>query len=139
MTALSETGMFKRVLVATDGSDFSNGAIRTGVALAKAHGAHLTGLSIALNNPEYSTLVPNLGEVADKRAREALKSFVTEAGEGAETVILEANDPYQGILAGAKEKQAEVIVIGRRGNRGLARMMVGDATAKVVGNPEFDS
>ncbi len=39
MTALSENGMLNRVLVATDGSDYSAGAIRTGVALAKANGA----------------------------------------------------------------------------------------------------
>ena len=35
MTALSENGALATVLVATDGSDFSIGAIRTGVALAK--------------------------------------------------------------------------------------------------------
>jgi len=133
MTALSEYGKLDRVLVATDGSDYSAGAIRTGVALAKARGARLIGLSIALYNPEYSTLVPNLGEEAEKRAQEALQSFVAEAGPDAQTQTLEASDPYLGILAGAREQQADLIVIGRRGKRGLARMMVGDATARVVG------
>ena len=32
MTTLSEQGTLNRILVATDGSDFSAGAIRTGVA-----------------------------------------------------------------------------------------------------------
>jgi nucleotide-binding universal stress UspA family protein len=128
--------MLNRVLVATDGSDYSAGAIRTGVALAKAHGAHLIGLSIALYNPEYSTLVPNLGEEAEKRAREALASFTAEAGDEAETITIEASDPYQGILDGAKQSRADIIVIGRRGKRGLARMMVGDATAKVIGHAD---
>ena len=136
MTALSENGKLDRVLVATDGSDYSAGAIRTGVALAKASGARLTGLSIALYNPEYSTLVPNLGEEAEKRARQALASFTAEAGGDAETVTIEASDPYQGILDGAKANQADVIVIGRRGKRGMARMMVGDATAKVIGHAD---
>jgi len=134
MTALSENGMLNRVLVATDGSDYSAGAIRTGVALAKSRGARLIGLSIALYNPEYTTLVPNLAEEAETSARAALKSFIAEAGVGAETVTREAGDPYQGILEGAKEYSADVIVIGRRGKRGLARMMVGDATAKVIGH-----
>ncbi|PIX98749.1 MAG: hypothetical protein COZ23_13205, partial [Hydrogenophilales bacterium CG_4_10_14_3_um_filter_58_23] len=136
MTALSENGMLNRVLVATDGSDFSIGAIRTGVALAKSRGARLIGLSIAVYNPEYSTLVPNLGDEAEKRAREALESFSAEAGDGAETMTIEASDPYQGILEGAKAQNANVIVVGRRGKRGLARMMVGDATAKVVGHAD---
>jgi nucleotide-binding universal stress UspA family protein len=133
MTALSENGTLI-VLVATDGSDCSNGAIRVGVALAKASSARLIGLSIAVHNPEYSTLVPNLHVEAEMRAREALKSFSAEAGEGAETMTREAGDPYQGILEGAKEYNADLIVIGRRGKRGLARMMVGDATAKVIGH-----
>lgn len=134
MTALSENGMLNRILVATDGSDFSAGAIRTGTALAKARGARLIGMSVALYNPEYSTLVPNLGEEAEKRAREALRSFIEEAGAGVETVTVEAGDPSQGILEGAREHSADVIVMGRRGKRGLARMMVGDATAKVIGH-----
>lgn len=136
MTALSENGTLGVVLVATDGSDYSAGAIRTGVALAKASSAHLIGLSIAVHNPEYSTLVPNLDVEAEIRAREALKSFSAEAGSDAETMTMEASDPYQGILEGAKAQNADIIVIGRRGKRGLARMMVGDATAKVVGHAD---
>lgn len=136
MLALSENGRFNRVLVATDGSNFSTGAIRTGVALARRHSAHLIGLSVAVYNPEYSSLVPNLEEEAKKCAREALKSFSAEAGSDAQTVTIEAADPHQGILAAAKAQNANVIVIGRRGKRGLARMMVGDATTKVIGHAD---
>lgn len=136
MTTLSDNGRLDRILVATDGSEYSAGAIRTGVALAKSRNAQLIGLSIALYNPEYSTLVPNLAEEAEKRAREALQSFLTEAGKDAKTVTREAGDPYQGIVDGAKEYRADVIVIGRRGKRGLARMRVGDTTVKVIGHTE---
>ena len=132
--ALSEDGMLNRVVVATDGSDYSAGAIRTGVALARSRSARLIGLSVALYNPEYSTLVPNLLEEAEKRARVALKTFTDEAGSGAETTTREAVDPSQGIVEGARENSADIIVMGRRGKRGLARMMVGDATAKVIGH-----
>jgi nucleotide-binding universal stress UspA family protein len=134
MSALAENGMLNRILVATDGSDYSAGAIRTGVALAKSRSARLIGLSIALYNPEYSTLVPNLQEEAEKRAREALKSFIEAAGGGAEATTREAFDPSAGIVEGARENSADIIVMGRRGKRGLARMMVGDATAKVIGH-----
>jgi nucleotide-binding universal stress UspA family protein len=132
--ALSENGMLNRVLVATDGSDYSDGAIRTGVALAKARSARLIGLSIILYHSEYSTLVPNLQEEAERRARDALKSFIEAAGAGAEAITREAVDPSAGIVVGARENSADIIVMGRRGKRGLARMMVGDATAKVIGH-----
>lgn len=131
---LSETGNLSHVLVATDGSDYSAGAIRTGVALARSRGARLIGLSIAVDNPEYSTLVPNLQEEAAKRAREALASFNAEAGGDTETTIREAADPAHGIVAAAEELGADIIVMGRRGRRGLARVMMGDATAKVIGH-----
>lgn len=134
--ALSEQGTLNAVMVATDGSEFSDGAIRTGIALAQAWGAGLTGFSVALYNPEYSTLVPNLEEEADKRARAALAGFISAAGEGARTLTLEADDPADGIVAGARQTKADVIVMGRRGKRGLARMMLGDATAKVIGQAD---
>jgi nucleotide-binding universal stress UspA family protein len=130
----SESGALNTVLVATDGSDYSAGAIRTGIALAQTHGAKLIGLSIALNNPEYSTLVPNLQEEAAKRAHEALASFNEATGGTAETATREAADPAQGIVAAADELGADLIVMGRRGKRGLARVMVGEATARVVGH-----
>ena len=132
--ALAENGTLSQVVIATDGSEYSAGAIRTGVALAKARGAGLVGLSIALYNSEYSTLVPNLGEAAEQRAREALQSFIQEAGDKAETATKESSDLAQGIVEGATDHGADVIVMGRRGKRGLARMMVGDATVKVIGN-----
>lgn len=134
MTTLSDNGKIDRVLVATDGSEYSVGAVRTGVALAKSHNAQLIGLSIALYNPEYSTLVPNLAEEAEKRAREALQSFLAEAGKDAETTTREAREPYRGIVDGAKEYRADVVVIGRRGRRGLARLRVGDTAVKVIGH-----
>ncbi len=130
----SEQGVLNKVVVATDGSEYSAGAIRTAIALAKSHGARLVGLSIALNNPEYSTLVPNLREEAEKRAHEALESFRAETGGDAETTTYEAADPAQGIVTAAGELGADLIVMGRRGRRGMARVMVGEATARVVGH-----
>ena len=133
---LTETGNLGRVLVATDGSDESAGAIRTGVALSMTHGARLIGLSIALDNPEYSTFVPNIQEVAKQHAREALQSFIEEAGESAETAIREATDSAQGIVEAATEFGADIIVMGQHNKGGLARLMVGDTTASVIGHAE---
>lgn len=130
---LAETGNLSRVLVATDGSDESAGAIRTGIALSMTHGAKLTGLSIALDNPEYSTLVPNLREIAQQHAREGLKTFIDEAGEEAETVIREAHDPAKGVVEAAAELGADIIVMGQHHKGGIARRLVGDTTAGVIG------
>lgn len=133
---LSEQGTLNSVMIATDGSEYSAGAIRTGLALAQARGARLTGFSVSIYNPEYSTLVPNLGEEAEKRARQALQGFIEAAGESAATLTVEASDPAQGIVEGSRQANADVIIMGRRGKRGMARMMVGDATVKVIGQAD---
>lgn len=132
-TTLTTTGMPNCVLIATDGSDDCAGAIRTGIALARSCGARLIGLSIAVDNPEYSTLVPNLQEAAEAHAREALKSFIDEAGESAEATTRRASDPAEGIVNAAGELSADLIVIAESDKSDLTRMMLGDTTAKVIG------
>ena len=131
---LAETGNLNCVLVATDGSDESAGAIRTGIALSMSHGATLTGVSIALDNPEYSTFVPNLPEIAEQHAREALKTFVDEAGEGAQALVREAHDPAKGIVDTAVEIGADIIVLGQHHRGGIARRLIGDTAAGVIGH-----
>lgn len=121
------------ILIATDGSDDCAGAIRTGIALAHARGARLIGLSIALDNPEYDTLVPNLHEVAEARARAALQSFIDEAGASAEATTRRSADPADGVVAAADELNADLIVMAESDKSSLTRMLVGDTTAKVIG------
>lgn len=132
-TTFTTTGMPSFILVATDGSDDCAGAIRTGIALARSSGARLIGLSIAVDNPGYSTLVPNLQEVAEARAREALKSFIEEAGENAEVTTRRATSSADGIVDAAGELSADLIVIAESDKSDLTRMMLGDTTTKVVG------
>ncbi|HMM46740.1 MAG TPA: universal stress protein [Thiobacillaceae bacterium] len=130
---LAETGNLRRVLVATDGSDESAGAVRTGIALAASHGAALTGVSIALDHPEYSTFVPNLREIAEQHARETLKTFIEEAGENAEALVREAQDPARGIVDAATDVGADIIVMGQHHKGAIVRRLVGDTTAGVIG------
>lgn len=124
-----------RLLVATDGSDFSSGALATADDLAQALGAELMLVSVAVVNPEYATTVPELRAAALANAEAAVA-----AGIGRLTIdkrsrlVVEADDPYRGIVEAAEEARADLIVIGRRGKRGIARDLIGDATAKVIGH-----
>jgi nucleotide-binding universal stress UspA family protein len=43
------------------------------------------------------------------------------------------DSPHQEIVAAADELNADLIVMGQQGRRGLARMMVGHATVRVIG------
>lgn len=133
---LTETGRVGKLVVATDGSAYSDGSIRVGLAYANRIQAEVFGLSVIIHSPEFETFVPNLEELSAQRAQEALVSFYAAAGEGAPTIVLKAADPAEGIVEGAKQAGADMIVIGRRGKRGLARSHVGDATVKVIGRAD---
>lgn len=132
---LENDGGWRRILLATDGSEYSEGAIRVATALARRNDARLYITSVAVSNPEYASTVPGLEQSAfDQASRNVAGAVQAAAGIDHEVVIAEADDPYRGIVDAASEERADVIVMGRRGKRGLARAMVGDATARVVGH-----
>ncbi len=129
------TGRFQRILLATDGSEYSAGAVRVATALARRNQAKLLIVGVAVYNPEYATTVPGLEQAALDLARRSVAGAALAAeGIDHDVVITEAEDPSRGIVDAAEEYRADVIIMGRRGRRGLARAMVGDATARVIGH-----
>lgn len=132
---LSPIARFERILVTVDGSKYSEGAIRAAEAMARKCGAELMVMSIGLVDPQYSTLVPNLEEEAEKLARRNVDAAIAAMnGLACTPVVRLGADPADTIVEAAEELRADVIVMGRHGRRGLARWKLGHATAKVVGH-----
>lgn len=115
----------ERILLATDCSDFSAGAEKVAIAMAVKAGAHLAIMSAALKGKGVGSAKAHVDDLAVKAEAE---------GVHCSTIVRTGADPYEEILAAADEAAADMIVVGRRGKRGLARLMLGDATLKVVGN-----
>lgn len=133
---MSPMGRLARLLVATDGSEFTAGARSVGVELAKKAGAKVFPTMMVYVNPEYAAIAPQLVEKAEGEAMAHLKTILDAAkvaGVEAEPLIRHGELPHEVILGAAGSVNADVIVVGRRGRRGLARIMVGDATVKVIG------
>src|SRR4030067_334843 len=126
-----------RLLLATDGSLFSEGAIREAIRLAKRCSSKLAAISVIETNPEYETIAPQLLEKAEKAARGHLESGKAQAKkEGVEitTSILEGEDSYIFISDEAVKNKTTMIIMGRRGTRGLKRLVIGSTTARVIGH-----
>jgi nucleotide-binding universal stress UspA family protein len=133
---LSPVGRFETILLATDGSEFSAAAETTALELARRCGARLLVTRVVLTNPEYEALVPDRVQKAEIEAQKQIDKVAEEAkaaGVRAETVLRQGSDPYHEVVRVANEKHADVVVIGRRSRSDLARLMVGDSTAKVIG------
>ena len=133
---LSPIGRFETVLLATDGSEWSAGAERIAIQLCKEHNGHLHILS-AISTPGEAGWMgkPNDHEAERKTDDiiERITKTAAEAGVECTGHVRSGNDPYEVIVETAKDISSDIIVMGRKGRRGLARLMLGDATAKVIG------
>lgn len=141
MTATCPITNLEKVLLATDGSAFSAGASREAIGLAKKCGSHLVAMAVIETNPEYSALAPELLEKEEQRVRDvldAVKNDATTAGVDVETTAHEGEHAWQYIIEEAGRQRAEMIIMGRRGRTGLARVAMGSQTARVIGHAPCD-
>lgn len=135
--------MFKRILLATDGSEASDHAARIAVDLARVHGSSLTALYVVDPYPFLG-----MGEVnpmgfdaymaaARDQAAQAHSRILQACNAGGAAVpvemrVVEDVAVLEGILRTAREQQSDLIVIGSHGRTGIARVMLGSVAAKVV-------
>jgi len=133
---LSPLGRFERFLVASDGSEFSSAAVREAIGMARKCGAEVHVMSLLATGVEHEAL----GEAILKQEMETaqahldgIKAQAETAGVACETHLIHGQVVDREIVDLADRIKADMIVMGRRGRRGLARMMLGHATAQVIG------
>jgi len=139
-TTTPETNQKMHLLLATDGSKWSDGAARVAVAMAAAYSARLTVITVFMLDNELKTVdahgkrIDAAAEAAEVKARFAgVQALAAEAGISCRTETRHGVSPQQEIVTAAENLEVDVIVMGRRGEHGLAQMFVGDATVKTVG------
>ncbi|MBK5965528.1 permease [Thiocystis minor] len=133
---LSPLGRFERFLVASDGSDFSAAAVREAIGLARRCGAEVHLMSLIATGVEYEAMGTSIlkQEIAIAQAHlDEIRGQAVAAGVRCETHLIQGSNVHQEICDLAEQLNVDLIVMGRRGRRGLARMMLGHATAQVIG------
>lgn len=135
---LSPIGRFERFLVASDGSEYAAGAEREALNMAKKCGAQLRVINvIAAENTELDSMGEPLLTRELSAARAHLDNIARQAAASnvvCETEVIQASDIFQEIVNQAENMQADLIIMGRRSRHGLARLMLGDITARVIGH-----
>ena len=138
--------MYKNVLVATDGSKLSDKAVAHAVALARSVGASITAFYAAPDYPMPAYADGMVYEPVSRReytklaaqdAEKILGKVVAKAKAGGvecKTTFDIASTPWEAILAASKKSKADVIVMASHGRRGLARLVLGGETLRVVTN-----
>lgn len=128
----------KQILLATDGSEYSAGAQRAAIELTKRCNGELHIMSIMLTTQDLEGVgTQHMREAREKEVQDRLDKSAQAAldeGVACTTHLVYGEHPQNEIVNTAAEINADLIVLGRRGTRGLARSMVGHATAYVAGH-----
>lgn len=131
----------ERILLSTDGSDYSEGAVREAIKFAKSCSNRLSVLSVVDFNPEFDAVAPQIMEKKEKDARlhlEAVQARAKKEGLECFTVVRKGEDAYRNIVEEAVKSNSTMIIMGRRGRTGLKRLMMGSVTARVIGHAPCD-
>jgi nucleotide-binding universal stress UspA family protein len=133
--------MDKNILVATDGSKFSDAAVKEAINVAKAYGSKLYCMSVIEMHldhyPDFLNLAPNVIEEKKKELTVYLKGIREQAaGDNVqcEVIIKEGNEPYELIINEAEKVQAGLIVVGSHGRTGLEKLLMGSVAERIIGH-----
>ena len=136
--------MFKRVLIPTDGSATANKAVKAGIGLAKQIGAAVTGyyaveaMQPAIYGEGYMyggnsiAKLEQRAKAVGRRHLARMARLAKTAGVRFDSVCARAQTPYDGIIDTARKKYCDAIFMGSHGRRGLAAMVLGSVTSKVL-------
>jgi nucleotide-binding universal stress UspA family protein len=133
--------MFKRILVPTDGSEITSKAISTALDLALAGGGQLFVVSVKEPFPysaisEMQPVPPQEFYDAQERIAAGRVKAVVDAAKAANVACnghtVEALHPWEAILDHAKAQQCDLIVMASHGRRGVAALLLGSETQRVL-------
>ena len=147
MPATSPATLFPKILVCTDGSPSSEGAIAAALQLAQTAGSkiflleviyYLSGYELqspdTLTPPVVSLELMQAQETAVNERLEQQKAEAAKQGVALETRTRTSSSAYEGIIEEAQELQPDLIIMGRHGYTGLTRLLMGSTTARVIGH-----
>ncbi|MFY0610798.1 MAG: universal stress protein [Hyphomicrobiaceae bacterium] len=137
--------MYKKILIATDGSKLAIKAERAGLELAKVLNADAILVTVTERWPLVETAaqaemgvkdpIGHYHVLAEKGAQATLAAaanVAVEVGVGCEQVHVRDQHPAGGILDTAAVKKADLIVVASHGRRGLNKLLLGSVANEVV-------
>ena len=128
------------LLVCTDSSSDSQGAIDGALALAHACSSKIYLLQVLEFNPEFEAQAPEFVAQREDKIHaymESVKALTSQLGVPLEIRVRRAESAHAGIVDEALKIKPDMIIMGRRGRSRLFRLMMGNVTARVIGHAPF--
>ncbi|WP_157959710.1 universal stress protein [Devosia submarina] len=138
--------MFHHLVVAVDGSELAERALRSSLELARVHGSRVTiitctdPISAGLGTGGFGTfdaasVIKQLEQAYAAEANQVLdaaKKTSTEAGIDAETLYVPNQRAADSILENSEKLGCDLVVMGSHGRRGFQKLLLGSQAAAVL-------
>jgi nucleotide-binding universal stress UspA family protein len=144
--------MFRHILVPIDGSDLSKATVTHAVCFARDVTGRVTFLYVMKDYPvsllhseadddSVDPVAPNdFTDAMRTHADRILQSARAEAeasGVAVDSIAVTNDEPHKAIIDAAISRQADVIFMGSHSRRGLAGLLLGSVTQKVLSNSKI--
>lgn len=124
--------MFRHILIPSDGSAASQLAVNAALRMARESGARVTAIHVL---PEEPALVSRAEAPPATEDDEILAAIARQAGTlhvNCTTLQVHAEQPHAAIVSTALQRGCDLIAMASRGRSGLASLMLGSQTQKVL-------
>ena len=136
--------MYKRILIATDGSPLSDKAVESGLGLAALSGASVVALKVVpryprsyfegsapLNRDEVKQVEQRWSDAALAELAE-IKKMGAEQGISVKSVVAKSELIAESIISAATKNNCDLIVMASHGRKGIKRVLLGSETQHVL-------
>jgi nucleotide-binding universal stress UspA family protein len=136
--------MYKRILLATDGSKLSQKAVEHALGLADLTGAEVVALKIVPRYPQtyfeggVALAATEIARIEKQWQAEAMETVnaVKALGQKREVkvkpVTAKGDLVAEAVIATAKRQKCDLIVMASHGRRGIKRLLLGSETQQVL-------
>lgn len=133
--ATSLLGEAKTLLLATDGSRFSEGALQEAIFFGQACRAKVIVLHVVPVQAESigaANFAVRQGRAQLAPYLDRIRAMAQDGGVELEVVVVGSSKPEKAIVEQARLRQADAILMGRHGKAGRLALLVGSMTGKII-------
>ena len=136
--------MYKRILIATDGSPLSDKAVEHGLALAALSGATVVALKVVPRYPrsyfeggmpvdanDVKRIETQWGNAAQAMV-DGVKAQGSAEGVTVKAIVAKSDLVAEAVISAAKKHKCDMIVMASHGRKGIKRLLLGSETQHVL-------
>jgi len=127
----------ERILVAVDGSLYSEIALDQAISMATVCNSQLFAIHVVEAYPKHLESAPAFEDEIKKAGLKFLEKVKKKAAQqnlSCETILKVGGQPHEFIVKEAKKKGIDLIVLGTHGRSGLKKLFLGSVAQKVIGH-----